>query len=160
MHLYLGSTSKMDDCIDIQDPPRPNGLCSTISAFEWTEMRTSTVNAHGGNLQTPPTNPCTAKGSNPATASRSGTAIGRMKLNDIDLNNIYDDTQDCAENMENCGAPLNLGTGSLNHTPRGHQDCLNSSPPQTSGNSGSTSSQSPSTSSGEAQVHFCHNCMY
>ena len=123
-------------------------------------MRTSTVNGSGGNLQTPPTNPCTAKGSSPATASRPGAAVGTMKLNDIDLNNVYDDSQDCAENMENCGAPLNLGTGSLDQTPRGYQDCLNSSPPQSSGNSGSTSSQSPSTSSGEAQVHFCHNCMY
>ena len=81
MHLYLGSTSKMDDCIDIQDPPRPNGQCSTVSAFEGTEMRTSTANVNGGNLQTPLTNPCTTKGSSPATASRSGTAIGRMKLN-------------------------------------------------------------------------------
>ncbi|XP_057468455.1 LOW QUALITY PROTEIN: squamosa promoter-binding-like protein 1 [Actinidia eriantha] len=134
-----------------KDPPRPNGLCSTVSAFEWTEMRTSTVNACGGNLQTPPTNPCTAKGSNPATASRPGAAVGRMKLNDIDLNNIYDDTQDCAENMDNCGAPLNLGTGSLDHTTQGTSRLSKSSPPQTSGNSGSTSSQSPSTSSGEAQ---------
>ncbi|PSR85250.1 Squamosa promoter-binding-like protein [Actinidia chinensis var. chinensis] len=134
-----------------KDPPRPNGQCSTVSAFEGTEMRTSTVNGSGGNLQTPPTNPCTAKGSSPATASRPGAAVGTMKLNDIDLNNVYDDSQDCAENMENCGAPLNLGTGSLDQTPRGHQDCLNSSPPQSSGNSGSTSSQSPSTSSGEAQ---------
>lgn len=72
--------------------------------------------------------------------------VGRLKLNNIDLNNAYDDSQDCMETMENFdntrdNVPVWL---------RG-RDPLKSSPPQTSGNSGSTATQSPSSSSGEAQ---------
>ncbi|XP_076951130.1 squamosa promoter-binding-like protein 12, partial [Bidens hawaiensis] len=67
---------------------------------------------------------------------------GKTKLNNIDLNMVYDDSQDCSfENPENSG---NLPLW-LRHQPN------KSSPPHTSGNSGSTATQSPSSSSGEAQ---------
>lgn len=71
------------------------------------------------------------------------TSVGRMKLCNIDLNNAYDDTEDCMENMEHFDAPVNVAS---------HQDSHKASPPQTSGNSGSTSTQSPSSSSEEVSV--------
>ncbi|CAH1454521.1 unnamed protein product [Lactuca virosa] len=62
--------------------------------------------------------------------------VGKMKLNNIDLNMVYDESQDGMETAENIdNVPLWL---------RGH-------PPQTSGNSASTATQSPSSSSGEPQ---------
>ncbi|CAL5346771.1 unnamed protein product [Camellia sinensis] len=147
----LASTSKMDDCIDIQDPLRPNGQCATVSAFEGTEKRTSANNTQDGLLPTPYAIPCPMRDGIPAKASVPENGMGRIKLNDIDLNTVYDDSQDCAENLEGYHAPVNLGIGSLDCTlwvPHGSQK---SSPPQMSGISGSTSTQSPSSSSGEAQ---------
>lgn len=77
--------------------------------------------------------------SNNKAPTEEGT-VGKMKLNNIDLNMVYDDSQDCMEANENIdNVPLWL---------RGHPH--KSSPPQTSGNSGSTATQSPSSSSGEA----------
>ena len=74
--------------------------------------------------------------------NKAPNEVGKMKLNNIDLNMVYDDSQDCGfetpENIDN--VPL-----WLRHPQK-------SSPPQTSGNSGSTATQSPSSSSGEAQV--------
>ncbi|KAL3626648.1 hypothetical protein CASFOL_030197 [Castilleja foliolosa] len=67
----------------------------------------------------------------------------RTKLNNIDLNNVYDGSQDCAE--ENLG---NNMTSSAAGPLWLYPDSQRSSPPQISGNSGSTST---STSSGEAQ---------
>lgn len=69
--------------------------------------------------------------------------VGRMKFNTIDLNNAYDDSQDCMETFDTFentdNVPMWLRGG----------DPHKSSPPQTSG---STATQSPSSSSGEAQV--------
>ncbi|XP_023764294.1 squamosa promoter-binding-like protein 1 isoform X1 [Lactuca sativa] len=68
--------------------------------------------------------------------------VGRMKFNTIDLNNAYDDSQDCMETFDTFentdNVPMWLRGG----------DPHKSSPPQTSG---STATQSPSSSSGEAQ---------
>ncbi|KAA8527982.1 hypothetical protein F0562_035149 [Nyssa sinensis] len=138
-----------------KDPPRPIGKCVTISASEMTQKRIPRGGAQGGTLQTPSTSQSTilfpTKVSIPTKANVPETSLGRIKLNNIDLNNIYDDSQDSAENLERSCAPGNLGTGSLSCPLWIHQDTHKSSPPQTSGNSGSTSSQSPSSSSGEAQ---------
>lgn len=93
---------------------------------------------HRGALQTPAPSQITFLSNN--KAPNEG---GKTKLNNIDLNMVYDDSQDCTiENPENTdNLPL-----WLRHHPH------KSSPPQTSGNSGSTATQSPSSSSGEAQV--------
>ncbi|CAL5338028.1 unnamed protein product [Camellia sinensis] len=147
----FGSTSNTDDFIDIQDPPKLNGQCTTVSVLEGIEKRTFSDDPLGGTLQTPSTILCPTRDSIPAIASGPETAAGRMKLNDIDLNNVYDDSQDCAENLDSYHAPVNPGTGSLDCTVWGHQHCQKSSPPQTSGNSGSMSTLSPSSSSGETQ---------
>ncbi|KAL8216285.1 hypothetical protein R6Q57_023122 [Mikania cordata] len=90
-----------------------------------------------GTLQTPTPGQITFPLNNKAPGED-----GKTKLNNIDLNMVYDDSQDCGfENPENTdNLPL-----WLRHQPQ------KSSPPHTSGNSGSTATQSPSSSSGEAQ---------
>ncbi|KAK1407780.1 hypothetical protein QVD17_39407 [Tagetes erecta] len=92
---------------------------------------------HKGALQSPAPSQITFPSNN--KAPNEG---GKTKLYNIDLNMVYDDSQDCSfENPENTdNLPL-----WLRHHPH------KSSPTQTSGNSGSTATQSPSSSSGEAQ---------
>ncbi|KAM7487994.1 hypothetical protein LguiB_025478 [Lonicera macranthoides] len=89
--------------------------------------------------------PFSANNGIPAQTNALGGTVERKKMSDIDLNNVYDDSQDCTENLES--SDTHIGTGSLWPC----QDSNKSSPPQTSGNSGSLSTLSPSSSSGEAQ---------
>lgn len=153
----LGSTSKVDDSIDIQDSLQPNEECVPASALKGTPKRAFADTMQGGLLQTTSAIPCPTRESIPAEASVPENGVGRMKLNDIDLNNVYDDSHDSGENLETYRVPANLGLGSLDCALLRHQDFQKSSPPRTSGNSGSTSTLSPSSSSGEAQVYiFCH----
>ncbi|KAI3505970.1 hypothetical protein L1887_28322 [Cichorium endivia] len=81
----------------------------------------------------------------PIDANGMEGRVGKMKLNNIDLNMVYDDSQDCMEAIE---TPENIDNVPLWLRGPPHK----SSPPQTSGNSGSTATQSPSSSSGEAQT--------
>ncbi|XP_058210820.1 squamosa promoter-binding-like protein 1 isoform X1 [Rhododendron vialii] len=147
----LGSASKVDDSIDIQDSLQPNEECVPASALKGTPKRAFAETMQGGLLQTTSTIPCPTRESIPAEASVPENGVGQMKLNDIDLNNVYDDSHDSGENLETYRVPANLGLGSLNCALLRHQDFQKSSPPRTSGNSGSTSTLSPSSSSGEAQ---------
>ncbi|KAL3648156.1 Cysteine desulfurase mitochondrial [Castilleja foliolosa] len=74
------------------------------------------------------------------------TSGGRSKLNNFDLNDAYVvDSDDGMDYVERETVPESLGTVSIGS--------LQSSPPQTSGNSDSASAQSPSSSNGEAQSH-------
>ncbi|PSR92457.1 Squamosa promoter-binding-like protein [Actinidia chinensis var. chinensis] len=141
----------MDDCFNIQDSLKPNGECVTVPAFEGTGKRTFTDSTQGGPLQTPSPIPCPTRDSIPSKASVPENGVGRMKLSDIDLNHAYDDSQNCGETLESYHGPVNLGIGSLDCTFLRNREFQKSCPPQTSGNSGSTSTQSPSSSSGEAQ---------
>lgn len=84
--------------------------------------------------------------------ARDSTA-GPIKSNNFDLNDIYIDSDDGMEDLERSPVPENLVTGSLECPSWVQQDSHQSSPPQTSGNSDSASAQSPSSSSGEAQVY-------
>nr|XP_043638734.1 squamosa promoter-binding-like protein 1 [Erigeron canadensis] len=79
--------------------------------------------------------------------NKSPTEVRKTKLNNIDLNMVYDDSQDCMETMESFETPENNDGVPLWLRSHPHK----SSPPQTSGNSGSTATQSPSSSSGEGQ---------
>ncbi|PSS06264.1 Squamosa promoter-binding-like protein [Actinidia chinensis var. chinensis] len=76
---------------------------------------------------------------------------GRSKLNNFDLNDAYVDSDDCIEDVERSPVPLGLGTAALEFPSWVQQDSHQSSPPQTSRNSDSASTQSPSSSSGETQ---------
>lgn len=87
-----------------------------------------------------------------AIVNTCGSMVEKTKLGSIDLNNAYDDSQDCLENLH-YDVPKDLGKALAPGCPLWvHKDPCKSSPAQTSGNSGSTSSQSPSSSSSEAQV--------
>ena len=80
------------------------------------------------------------------------STAGQVKMNNFDLNDIYIDSDDGTEDIERSPAPVNARTSSLDCPSWIQQDSRQSSPPQTSGNSDSASAQSPSSSSGEAQV--------
>lgn len=81
------------------------------------------------------------------------TDTTRTQLNNIDLNNEYDGSQDCLEeDLPDPFAHKNLVDMSCAGPLWLCKDSQLPSPPQNSGNSGSTPSQSPSTSSGETQV--------
>lgn len=137
----------------------PAGPGATIHSSDLIQKRTLTDKAPGGvapdasTSQPPllfPTNT-----SNSIKENTSDTTEGRRKLNNIDLNNEYDGSQDCLEDLPDTFAPDNTpSAGSLQL----HKDSQQLSPPQNSRNSGSTSSQSPSTSSGETQVRACGKC--
>ncbi|XP_059317829.1 squamosa promoter-binding-like protein 1 [Lycium ferocissimum] len=132
-----------------EDSLRPNGNCSTIPASEVTEKRTSTSNAERGISQ----NPCASQpDSTPINANGSATTPAPLKLN-IDLNNnIYDDSQGGNQMLQNSGAFANPGGTASSGCPLWiSHDPHKESSTRTSWNSGSTSSLSPSSSSGEAQ---------
>ena len=122
------SASSMDDCVIIEEPSRPIGPAS--------EMQKRRCLVDGDQIQSSLHNkPLLSRESAP---TKSATPL------EIDLNSPYDDSQDDLENLESSQVTLNPGI---------HQDSHKSSPPQTSGNSDSTFTQSPSSSSGKSQNH-------
>ncbi|KAJ8542134.1 hypothetical protein K7X08_017000 [Anisodus acutangulus] len=130
-----------------EDSLRPNGNCLTIPASEVTEKRTGTSDAERGISQ----NPCASlPESIPINENASATTPAPLRLN-IDLNNIYDDSQGENQKLENSGAVANPGAASSGCPLWVSHDPHKSSSTRTSWNSGSTSSLSPSSSSGEAQ---------
>ncbi|XP_016439329.2 squamosa promoter-binding-like protein 1 [Nicotiana tabacum] len=132
-----------------EDSLKPTGNC-LIPASEVTEKRMGRSDVEYGISQNPcawqPDSLCCRKESSPINANASA----KVKLNNIDLNNIYDDSQDGNQKLQNSDASANPGAASsgcplwICHDP--HKPS-----PGTSGNSGSTSSLSLSNSSGEAQ---------
>lgn len=112
----------------------------------------------GGSLISPlgpqSSNVLPLRSSLPSQTVAAETTTGRNGLSNIDLNNAYDDVQDYAENPGNSLPFVASGVGSLDHNLWIQRDSLKSSPPQTSRNSDSTSTQSPPSSSGEAQVYY------
>ncbi|MCD7450350.1 hypothetical protein HAX54_005552 [Datura stramonium] len=133
---------------------RPKGNCLTIPASEVTEKRMGTRDAECGISQNPcasqPDSLCCRKESLPINANASAATPAPLKLN-IDLNNIYDDSQGGIQKLQNSGGFAKPGAASsgcplwISHDPH------KSSSTRTSWNSGSTSSLSPSSSSEEAQ---------
>ncbi|KAK6146267.1 hypothetical protein DH2020_020136 [Rehmannia glutinosa] len=139
----------------VKGPTRHAGPDVTIPSSNLTQKSTLTDNAQGGvthyisNSQQPALL-FQEKGSNLIKANASDTTVGRAKLNIIDLNNVYDGSQDCMEHLQDNVAPENHGNVSADPL----WLCKESqwvSPPHNSGHSGSTPSLSASTSSGEAQ---------
>ncbi|XP_051129340.1 squamosa promoter-binding-like protein 1 [Andrographis paniculata] len=81
----------------------------------------------------------------------SSSVKAKAKLKNIDLNNAYDGSEDFMEDQPDNAVPENLGNGSTVVPLWQCKNSQQSSPPQNSGNSASTPSHSPSTSSGETQ---------
>ncbi|CAL0306905.1 unnamed protein product [Lupinus luteus] len=140
-----GSSLKLDDNAFIhQDPPKSMAQCEVVPAYSMTQKCIPSVNDGAGNSKSPsepqPSNVLASRDNLPSQLVASETAAARNGLSNIDLNNVYNDMQDCVENPRESCHPSLLQC-----------DCLESSPPQTSINSDSTSTQSPSSTSGEAQ---------
>ncbi|XP_021290234.1 squamosa promoter-binding-like protein 1 [Herrania umbratica] len=146
-----GSGSKIDDPANIPDWQGSMGHCGTLPAANVAQRRSANNDVQDGCLSGSPFKmPIPSGGSLPFRANASEATVGRFRMNNIDLNNVYDDSQDYVENLERSLVlknPVNESLHSSVRVPESHR----SSPPQLSGNSDSTSSQSPSTSSGEAQ---------
>ncbi|KAL8100492.1 squamosa promoter-binding-like protein 1 isoform X2 [Apium graveolens] len=106
--------------------------------------------------QTPPAQlsniPISGKDCIAGNANASNTRMERIKEFNIDLNDVYDDSEECMEPSERCHPPVCVRNECAGYPIWIHQDSDKSSPPQTSANSGSLSTQSPSSSSGEAKV--------
>ncbi|KAK9934121.1 hypothetical protein M0R45_021277 [Rubus argutus] len=137
------SASSMDDCVIIEEPLRPIGQCLTVPASDTLQKRISSVDGDLGSqiLSGLKANkPLTSRESAPTKSV--APEYGRIQLHEIDLNSPYDDSQNYLENVGNSHVPMNPGIQHNSHK---------SSPPQTSGNSDSTFTQSPSSSSGESQ---------
>lgn len=154
----LSGSSKLQDAVASrgQDPSTPTGQCMVTPSSRMTQKREFMDIVSGEKFQTPPaqlsnihitTRDCIA-----VNANASDTRMENIKEFNIDLNNVYDDSEECMEPSERCDAPICVRNGSAGYPIWIHQDSDKSSPPQTSANSGSLSTQSPSSSSGEAQI--------
>ncbi|XP_010276543.1 PREDICTED: squamosa promoter-binding-like protein 1 [Nelumbo nucifera] len=143
----VGSTSKIN-CNGAQGPQiGSSDHCFGASTAVMPQKVMVTEDARVGVLQVVSSQKSTTlfpmKHGNPSKGTQS--MARRTKLNNIDLNNIYNDSQDCIEDAEGSQAPA------LDFPTWMQQDSHQSSPPQASRNSDSASAQSPSSSSGDTQ---------
>ncbi|ESW10549.1 hypothetical protein PHAVU_009G219200 [Phaseolus vulgaris] len=149
------TSTKMDNGLISQDPPESMVQCEMTPANGMTKRFIASGSDGVGSSKYPslpqPSNVLLSQDSLPPHSVSAEPTVGRIGLSNIDLNSAYDDVQDYVENTRNSRPPLPSGNGSLDHPLWVQCDSLKSSPPQTSRNSDSTSTQSPSSSSGEAQ---------
>lgn len=134
-----------------QGPSRPIKQNHAISISEMPQKSVHLHNANGGSIQATSSMKPSITNSPPSYSEARESTAGHTKMNNFDLNDIYIDSDDGAEDPERSSPPMNLVTSSLECPSWVRQDSHQSSPPQT--NSDSASPQSPSSSSGEAQVH-------
>ncbi|KAL9364918.1 hypothetical protein Peur_042791 [Populus x canadensis] len=150
------SASKKDDCIISQDLLRPLVQCGTVPISDLVQKRILDNDAQVGTLQAPSGSQSItlfpSRNNLPAKTNEPEATVGRIKLNNFDLNNAYDDSQHYVENLERSHSPVDTGMGSFSCPLWVWSDSQKTSPPHTSGKSDSTFSQSPSSSSGEAQI--------
>ncbi|KAF8401228.1 hypothetical protein HHK36_012158 [Tetracentron sinense] len=148
----LGSTSKINGSTGLEGPSRPIEQYDTLATSEMPHKGIVTDDSRGGALLTVSpakfTIPSPLRDSIPTKTEVPKAMVGTIKLIDIDLNSVFNDPQDCLEDLQ---VHANPGTGSLDRPSWLQQDSHQSSPPQTSGNSDSASAQTPSNSSGDAQ---------
>ncbi|KAJ0092906.1 hypothetical protein Patl1_24750 [Pistacia atlantica] len=149
------SSCKIDNCVGFSDSTSAMIQCGAVPASNLVQNRIFSNDAQVGSVQAPSGFQSTAmfpsRGSLSTKANEPEATYGRSKINNFDLNYVYDDSQENGENLEKSHAPINRGTGSLYCPIWVQPDSNKSSPPHATANSDSTSSQSPSTSSGEAQ---------
>ncbi|KAJ6891539.1 squamosa promoter-binding-like protein 1 isoform X1 [Populus alba x Populus x berolinensis] len=148
------SASKKDYCINSQDVLRPMGQCGTVPVPDLVQKRILDNDIQGG-LQAhsgPQSIPLfLSRNKLPAKPNEPEATVGRIKLNNFDLNNVYDNSQDYVENLDRSHAPVSTGMGSFNCPLWVRSDSHKTNLPHMSGYSDSAPSQSPSSSSGEAQ---------
>lgn len=150
------SASKKDDCTNFHDAVRPLGQFGTPPVSDLAQKRIFNNDFQGGipeAISGPQSTELFPSRCNfPTKVNESAAVVGRIKFNNIDLNSAYDGLQDCSGNIERSIAPVNPVTGSAS-CPLWEQSDFHKKNPQMSGNSDSTS-QSPSSSNGEAQVIY------
>ncbi|XP_042475626.1 squamosa promoter-binding-like protein 12 [Macadamia integrifolia] len=146
---HLGSTTKTNTSTFAQCSQNGHIDQYVDLAISEVPQKRNITGDHGGPLQNvPPPKPTTLfpiRDSLPAKAAVTQSTNGRIKLNNIDLNNVYNDSQDCVEDLDRSQV------SGLNCPSWMQQDSHQSSPPQTSGNSDAVSTHSPSSSNGDAQ---------
>ncbi|KAJ4823598.1 hypothetical protein Tsubulata_026477 [Turnera subulata] len=151
------SASKEEACTNSQDLARPLGECGTGPISDTIQKRILMNSAEGGAAQAPsvllPAALFTSAGNSiqGKMNDEQVAPIERIRLNNIDLNNVYDESQEYVENQERPAALVNPGTESPFCPLWVQSGSRMRSPTQMSGNSDSTSSRSPSSSNGEAQ---------
>ncbi|XVF28123.1 hypothetical protein REPUB_Repub15cG0001900 [Reevesia pubescens] len=145
-----GSASKIDGCANIPDRQGYMGHSETLPASDLAERRANNDVQDGSLSGSPSKRLIPSIDSLPFRANEPVATVGRIRMNKIDLNNVYDDSQEYVDNLERSMVHKNPVNGSL-HSSVFVSESHKSRPPQLSGNSGSTSSRSPSTCSGEAQ---------
>ncbi|KAI4301575.1 hypothetical protein L6164_034839 [Bauhinia variegata] len=151
--LKEGTSSGKSEMVSTLLSNGSQGLIRQHQTVSMTEMQHQGMHAHharASDQQTMSSTKPSISNSPPAYSEARDSTAGQIKINNFDLNDIYIDSDDGMEDMERLPVSANLGTGHLDY-PWAQQDSLQSSPPQTSGNSDSASAQSPSSSSGEAQ---------
>ncbi|KAL8150334.1 hypothetical protein V2J09_020142 [Rumex salicifolius] len=126
------------------NPPRPIGPTTTPTL----EVPHKQIHSDTQAASSQKSDVIFLKDSPPTFSEVRDSAVGKPKLNNFDLNDIYVDSDDGADDLERSPG---TGTGSVDCPSWAQQDSLQSSPPQVSGNSDSASALSPSSSSGEAQ---------
>lgn len=152
-----GSSLKVDNGFICQDPPKSMAQCETVLAYGMTQKCIPSSDVGAGNFKFPsiphPSNVLLSMDRLPSKLVAAETTVGRNSLNNIDLNNVYNDIHDCVENHRDPCPPVASEVGYLDRPSWLQCDPLKSSPPQTSRNSDSTSTCSLPSSSGEAQVY-------
>jgi hypothetical protein len=143
----LGNTELVSTLLSngLQGPPGPFKQRYPVPGPEMPRQGLCVDDARDGDIQTTSSSKPCILNSPPAYSEVRDSTAGRIKMNNFDLNDTYIDLDDGVEDVERSPVPPTVGTSSL--------DSHQSSPPQT--NSDSVSAQSPSSSSGEAQVYLC-----
>ncbi|KAL4308635.1 hypothetical protein GQ457_01G029540 [Hibiscus cannabinus] len=144
-----GSACKTDDCANLQEMQEARGFCGTVPASDLAHRRANNV-AQDDILVGSPSGILIPSGAGfQSRVNEAEAAIERIRINNIDLNNVYDDSQDYIENVEKSAVFKNPVNGSMCSSivvSESHR----SKPPRPSKHSDSSPCRS-STSRGEAQ---------
>ncbi|KAI6692857.1 hypothetical protein NL676_020567 [Syzygium grande] len=147
--------SMMNTETNCQDSVRSVGHLALQSVPDLMQRGMGTDSTGNGNQQPPTvfksTGQCLARDDRFARVDESNDTTQRIRMRDIDLNSSYEDTQGFLVNTETCNAPEHPGTSYFGSLVKARQGADKSSPPHTSSMSNSTSTESPSSASGEAQ---------
>lgn len=147
----FGSTSKVENPISLEASPNSEG--------QYQRERVSVSDMARARISSCPglTNPLQSIDSLKAKSVSPETTVVRVKFNNIDLNNIYDDSQDPVENPGSSHLLVTSDTVSQENPLCIQNELHKPSLSRQSQNSDSTSTQSPCSSSGEPQVYYVIN---
>lgn len=140
---------------NFHDPVRPIGHQVLRSVPDLIQQGMGTDSTGDGNQQPPTvfksTGQCLARDDRFARVNESNDTSQRIRMKNIDLNSSYEDTQGFLVNTQTCNGPEHSGTGYFGSLMKACEGANKSSPPHTSSMSNPTSTESPSSSSREAQ---------